>query len=128
MFHEYIWYISYHTILKIKFWLLICIAKNLIWTTLKIIFSIFWFFCILRFQIYKYLYLSQILSYHNKPTVQWCKNLNFENEPVWLVLWSRVTYYFTVIAIYNINKGSVKNEIIFVNDSLIITICVFKSA
>ncbi len=37
----------------------ICIAKNLIWTTLNAIFSIF---CTLRFQIFKELYLSQILS------------------------------------------------------------------
>ncbi len=39
---------------KLNFWLLICIAKNFIWTTLKMIFSIFRFFCTLRFQIYKY--------------------------------------------------------------------------
>ncbi len=39
---------------KLNFWLVICIAKNFIWTTLKMIFSIFWFFCSLRFQIYKY--------------------------------------------------------------------------
>ncbi len=34
---------------KLNFWLLICIAKNFIWTTLKIIFSIFRFFHTLRF-------------------------------------------------------------------------------
>ncbi len=39
---------------KLNFWLVICIAKNFIWTTLKVIFSIFRFFCSLRFQIYKY--------------------------------------------------------------------------
>ncbi len=39
---------------KLNFWLLICIAKNFIWTTLKMILSIFRFFCTLRFQIYKY--------------------------------------------------------------------------
>ncbi len=39
---------------KLHFWLVICIAKNFIWTTLKEIFSILWFFCTLRFQIYKY--------------------------------------------------------------------------
>ncbi len=27
---------------KLHFWLVICIAKNFIWTTLKMIFSIFW--------------------------------------------------------------------------------------
>ncbi len=39
---------------KLNYWLLICIAKNLIWTTLNMIFSIFRFFCTLRFQIFKY--------------------------------------------------------------------------
>ncbi len=39
---------------KLNVWLLICIAKNFIWTTLKVIFSIFRFFCTLRFQIFKY--------------------------------------------------------------------------
>ncbi len=39
---------------KLNFWLVICIAKNFIWTTLKMIFSIFRFFCTLRFQIFKY--------------------------------------------------------------------------
>ncbi len=33
----------------LNFWLVICIAKNFIWTTLKMIFSIFRFFCTLRF-------------------------------------------------------------------------------
>ncbi len=39
---------------KLNIWLVTCIAKNFIWTTLKMIFSIFRFFCTLRFQIYKY--------------------------------------------------------------------------
>ncbi len=39
---------------KLNFLLVICIAKNFISTTLKMIFSIFRFFCSLRFQIYKY--------------------------------------------------------------------------
>ncbi len=39
---------------KLNYWLVICITKNLIWTTLKMIFSIFRCFCTLRFQIYKY--------------------------------------------------------------------------
>ncbi len=51
MFHEDI---STINVSKRNFWLVICIAKNLIWTTIKMIFSIFRFFCILRFQIYKY--------------------------------------------------------------------------
>ncbi len=42
---------------KVNFWLVICIAKNFIWTTLKMIFSIFRFFD------------SQILSNHNKPYI-----------------------------------------------------------
>ncbi len=50
------------------FCLAICIAKNLIWTTLKAIFSIFRFFCALRFQILE-LYLGQILSDPNKPYI-----------------------------------------------------------
>ncbi len=39
---------------KLIFLLLICNAKNFIWTTLKMIFLIFRFFCTLRFQIFKY--------------------------------------------------------------------------
>ncbi len=39
---------------KLNYWLVICIAKNFIWTTLKMIFLIFIFFCTLRFQIFKY--------------------------------------------------------------------------
>ncbi len=39
---------------KLIFFLLICISKKFIWTTLKMIFSIFIYFCTLRFQIFKY--------------------------------------------------------------------------
>ncbi len=39
MFHEDILYISYHKYIKTKFFIIICIAKNFIWTTLKVIFS-----------------------------------------------------------------------------------------
>ncbi len=49
---------------KLHFWLVICIAKNFIWTTLKAIFSIFRFYCTLRFQIF-----SQILSSPNNPYI-----------------------------------------------------------
>ncbi len=56
------------------------------------IFSILWFFCTLRFQIYKYLYLSQILSYHKKPNTSIEGFSISKNIPLWLVLWSRVTY------------------------------------
>ncbi len=37
-----------------NYWLVICIAKNFILTTLKMIFSIFRCFCTPRFQIFKY--------------------------------------------------------------------------
>jgi len=66
---------------KLNFWLVICIAKNFIWTTLKMIFSIFRFF--LHPQIPDF----QILSDHNKPYIngnmiysvfRCCINLNFE--------------------------------------------------
>ncbi len=76
---------------KLNFWLVICIAKNFIWTTLKVIFSIFRFFCTLRFQIFK------ILSYHNKSYIngkiiysafRWCINLNFEKLTLMTGFWS----------------------------------------
>ncbi len=54
MFHEDILLIYYRKYFKTSFWLVICIAKNFIWTTLKAIFSIFRFFCTLRFHIFKY--------------------------------------------------------------------------
>ncbi len=70
---------------RLIFLLVICIAKNFVWTTLKAIFSIFWYFCTLRFQIFKYLYLSQILFYPNKPYIngklsafRWCINHSFK--------------------------------------------------
>ncbi len=43
------WKIPAVNVSKSKFWLVICIAKNIIWTTLKAIFSIFRFLCTLRF-------------------------------------------------------------------------------
>ncbi len=55
MFHEDI--CTFPTIniyIKLNYWLLICIAKNFIWTTLKMIFSIFRCFCMLTFHIFKY--------------------------------------------------------------------------
>ncbi len=39
---------------KRNYWLVICIAKNLVWRAWKMIFSIFRFFCTLRFQIFKH--------------------------------------------------------------------------
>ncbi len=44
MFHEDILYIFYRKYIKTYFLLLLCIAKNFIWTTLKMIFSIYWYF------------------------------------------------------------------------------------
>ncbi len=82
-------------ILKLNLWLVICITYNLIWTTLKMIFSIF------RFFLHPQIPDLQILSNHNKPYIniniiysafRWCINLNFQNVPLWLVLCSRVTY------------------------------------
>ncbi len=75
--------------LKLIFWLVIYMAKNLIWTTLKAIFSVFFnlFFCTLRFQIFKLLSLSQILAYPNKPYIngkimysafRWCRHIKIE--------------------------------------------------
>ncbi len=62
---------------KLHFWLVICIAKILIWTTLKMIFSIFRFFW---------------------PVIK----VSFKNGPLWLVLCSRFTYYNKSKYKYNI--------------------------
>ncbi len=70
------------------FLLVICIAKNFIWTTLKAIFSIFRFICTLRFQIFKLMYLSQIWSNPNIPYINGklssfqCINLNKKKSPL----------------------------------------------
>ncbi len=101
---------------KRNFWFVICIAKNLIWTTLKAIFSIFGFFYTLRFQIFKYLCLSLILSDHNKPYIngkimysafRWWINLNCENIDSydwfcgpWSHLWLFKTWFVEYIASY----------------------------
>ncbi len=63
---------------KLNFWLVTCIAKNLIRTTLKVIFSIFRFFCILRFQIFKY---YPIITNHTSIEILFIQ--------LW---WSRVTH------------------------------------
>ncbi len=65
---------------KLNFWLVICIAKNFIWTTLKVIFSIFRFFCTLRFQIYKY---CAIITNHTSMESWFITLINW---PLWLVL------------------------------------------
>jgi len=64
--------------------------------TLKAICSMFWFFRTLRFQVFK-LYLCQILSHHWKAYLFsfqiMCKSqFKKTNWPMWLVLWSRVTF------------------------------------
>ncbi len=85
---------------KLNFWLVICIAKNFIWTTLKAIFSIFRFFapsdsdfnsCISA----KY---CPIITNHTSME-SLCIQLSDDvyisisiNWPLWLVLWSRVTF------------------------------------
>ncbi len=70
---------------KLNFLLLICIAKNFIWTTLKMIFSIFRFFCTLRFSnsciSAKYF---PILTNHTSLDglfiqLWWCSMLNLKN-------------------------------------------------
>ncbi len=78
---------------KLNYWLLICIAKNFIWTTLKMIFSIFRFFCTLRFQIYKYCpnhTSMEILLFR-------CRAKNWL---LWLVLCSRLTYLIVILLPY----------------------------
>ncbi len=65
----WIYLVNSVNISKRNFWSVICIAKNLIWSNLNAIFSIFRFFCTLRIQIFKQLYLGQIFSYHNKPYI-----------------------------------------------------------
>ncbi len=74
----------------LHFWLVLFIAKNFILTTLKLIFTVFRFFCT----------LSLILSYHNKPYING-KLIYFDVEHLWLVLWSRVTHmHLSLIRLY----------------------------
>ncbi len=53
MFHEDILLISYRIYIKTYFLFSNMSAKDFIWTTLKVIFSVFRFFCTLSFQIFK---------------------------------------------------------------------------
>ncbi len=57
---------------KLHYWLVICIAKNLIWTTLKMIFSIF------RFFLHPFKYCPII----NHTMEILCVNLNLEKRPL----------------------------------------------
>ncbi len=86
---------------KLNFWLVICIAKNFIWTTLNAIFSIFRFFCTLRFHISNSCISTQILSYPNKPYIngkliysafRWCINPYFKK--------------LTLITVFVVHAGS----------------------
>ncbi len=76
---------------KLNFWLVICIAKNFIWTTLKMIFSIFRFFCTLRFQIYKYCPIITNHTSMERLFIQLSDD-QLKKVPLWLVLCTRVTY------------------------------------
>ncbi len=85
---------------KLNYWLVICIAKNFIWTTLKMILSIFRLFCILRFQIYKY---CPIITNHTSMEILFIQLSDYlyisisNNWPLWLVLWARVTYILSLV-------------------------------
>ncbi len=86
---------------KLNFWLLICI-ENFIWTTLKMIFSIF------RFFLHPQIPDLQILSDHNKPYIngniiysasRWCIHLNFRKLTLMTgfvlqghIMWLSTTY------------------------------------
>ncbi len=86
-------------ILKLNFWLLICIAVNFIWTTLKMIFSIFWFFCTLRFQIYKYCPIITTIHQLEILFTQLSDDAYIsisKNWPLRLVLCSRVRYMYHI--------------------------------
>ncbi len=81
---------------KLNFWLVICIDKNFIWITLKMILSIFRFFCILRLQIFIsqpniiqtiHQWKDYSFSFHMMQKSQFQKN-----GPLWLVLCSRVSH------------------------------------
>ncbi len=84
--------INIFLLIWINFWMVICIAKNLIWTTLKMIFSIFRCFCTLRFQIFKD---CPIITNHTSMDrlfiILMYKISISSNWPVWLVLSSGVT-------------------------------------
>ncbi len=80
---------------KLNFWLVICIAKNVILTTLKVIFSIFRFFCTLRFQIYKYCPIITNHTSMERLFIQLSDDVYIsisKNWPLWLVLCSRLTF------------------------------------
>ncbi len=69
MFHEDIWYISNSKYIKTYFWLVVCIAKNLIWTTLKVIFSVFRFFLHLQIPDFQIVVSRTNIVLSNKPYI-----------------------------------------------------------
>ncbi len=94
---------------KPNFWLVICIAKNFIWTTLKAIFLIF--FRTLRLQID-----FQIVSISDKYCPILTNHRSMESLlyiyilwPLWLVLWSRVT-----LCVNTSNKAVEKCYIVYI--------------
>ncbi len=78
---------------KLNFWLVICIAKNFIWTTLKMIFSIFRFFLLPQIPDLQ-IFASQP-NVVNKSIESIFIQLSYTSQKkkmtLWLVLWSRVT-------------------------------------
>ncbi len=94
---------------KHNFWLVICIAKNFIWTTLKMIFSIFRFLCILRFQILKV--VSQCF--------RWCINIKYNFAKLTLLTGFVVqghicTFLNVVINIQYLSNIHVKNQLVII--------------
>ncbi len=88
---------------KLNVCLVICIAKNFIWTTLKAIFSIlrYWvrFFCTLRFQIYPYINGKLIYS-----AFGWCINVNFQKPKL---MTGFVVQYHTRVLSFWISLNSI---------------------
>ncbi len=96
------------SISKHNFWLVICIAKDFIWTTLKMIFSIFRFF----FAPSDYRFTNSCISAKYCPIItnhtsmeRLFIQLSYEayisilkNWRLWLVLWSWVTYDIHVVS------------------------------
>ncbi len=105
MFHAVFCKFPTVNIPKLNFWLVICVAKDFSWTSLKVIFSIFRFFL--------HPQMPDFQSVVSQPNIafipcmvqtihQWKVDLySFQmmnkskfrrNWPLWLVLWSRDTY------------------------------------
>ncbi len=87
---------------KRNFWLVICIAKNFIWTTLKMIFSIFTFFCTFRFQIFKYCpnhtSMERLLIRLSDDIYNWFSGSG--SHILDIVLWCDILWYFVVYYIH----------------------------